>query len=338
MNPLIWSFEFLFYILLLISAAVSTAYCVSLLTAVSHLKMIFGTSIAVYIILVVNRDYDFYGLIFIGQIVTILILVLYMYNQGNIRMESVTEHGDRNRFLLSANTYSNFVFFANMSIFYLYQRYRNKITFVLLIVLPIIFIFLILNIASRQGLIILVLINLIYWIFILGTGRSLFRKIFFSAAVLLLLIFGYNKYYKGSYLAWRAEMHIQHGESRVDLIKKGFEIFADQPLLGIGPGQTMFFTKDGLYTHNAYSEIAATQGIIGLILLLLLYTYPIFEAISLFKYSRIDPVYLKLNLLFFFSFMFFNMFRAFYFFPGLMLFFFVIVSFQKSLKEKMLII
>jgi len=57
----------------------------------------------------------------------------------------------------------------------------------------------------------------------------------------------------------------------------------------------------------------------------------------LYKFKDIDRTYLKLNLLFFIVFLLNNMFYPFYLYPELMMFFFVIVSFQKDMKSKYLL-
>lgn len=333
-NPYSWSVEFSTFSLLLLSAFLSLPFSLDFSYGIEQIVQMFGSILIAYIVLSLNKEYDFFSVLFIAQIVSILLLIAYMFKQGNLDFMSFQEKGDRDRFLLPANTYNYFIFFANMSAFYLHYRFRNLITLILTIFLPLIFALVVLTIAARQGIILLVILNVTYWLFVLGGDRFYIRKILITCLLISMLIFGYNNYYKGSFLEMRTTNKMETGESRVELIKEGVRIFSDFPILGVGPGQTRFHSKFGLYTHNAYVEAAATQGIIGLILLLVLYIYPIYELFGMFKIAGIDKVYLKLNLLFYITFLINNMFRPFYLYPSLMLFYFVIISFQKNLRMR----
>ena len=331
------SFELVIYILIFGSGIISSFYSVDFLVAISMLKKMFGTILIAYVVLVINKKSDFYNIFFIGQVVSILLLIFYMYRQGNINLQALSDSTGRERFLLNANAYSYFMFYANISIFYLHQRYRNKLTFISIIILPLIFLLITVVLASRGGLVILLFINFSYWFFIEDSGKFFYKRIILSALFVFMLYTGYNNYFKGSHLEERTLWHLQHGDSRSSLLEQSIVLFSDNPYLGVGPGQTMFYTTRKQFSHNSYVEIAATQGFFALILLIILFLYPVYEAIRLYKEPGINRTFLKLNLLFFIVFLINNMFYPFYFYPELMMFFFVIVSFQKDMKSKYLL-
>ncbi len=107
------------------------------------------------------------------------------------------------------------------------------------------------------------------------------------------------------------------GDGRLYMIKKGFEIFADHPVLGTGFGTygsagsrmvdsglyEKYGMREGLYSDNEYIKVIVETGIMGVLM------YAIF-ALSLFKYCLKSKYKVVAFLSFMFIGMFYNMFEV----------------------------
>ncbi len=65
---------------------------------------------------------------------------------------------------------------------------------------------------------------------------------------------------------------------RLDLIKRGIELFEENPILGVGTGNYTIVSGYNVYSHNNYIEILSNLGLIGFIYYYSMYAY-------LFKHS-----------------------------------------------------
>jgi O-antigen ligase len=105
-----------------------------------------------------------------------------------------------------------------------------------------------------------------------------------------------------------------YSSGRIDLWKKGLEIFLDDPFFGV---QKPFSEIVGSNTHNTYLEILVSRGIVGLVLFIAFF-YFIFKKVY-GKYidlgnSIIFPAYIAGFCSFIVSMFFLNMFSSYYFF------------------------
>ena len=137
--------------------------------------------------------------------------------------------------------------------------------------------------------------------------------------------------YNDSFLKLRIETSINEGDAREKLASNAIDVFASHPFTGVGPGQFYLYSYNHTsFSHNSFTEIAANMGIIGLILFLLLLFSPLFKEIKNYLYNKGDKSIIKLNILFFLSFILINNIYVFYLTTYGMMFFFLIVMIQKK--------
>lgn len=274
--------------------------------------------------------------IHISYIIASLLLIYFAYlNQNYSLLGFSSLKGSRDRFLFNANYYSYISYFANISILFLHLKYKTKTTFSFTIILPILFIVLAFITQSRSGLLFVILINSCYWFFIDKPKQAKsFRALFRIIALLLIsifLVFKFLNIYSNSNIQQRVSNNSE--DARSHLAKKGIEVFFENPFTGVGLGQFPLQTKMRQFTHNSYAEILSEQGILGGILLLFILIVPFVKGIKRLKKDKANP-FLKLQLLFFATFILYNNFYVFYKFPYAMFYFFTLVAIQDSYDIK----
>jgi len=245
-----------------------------------------------------------------------------------------TDINYRDRFLLNANAYSYFSFFANISLFYLHQRHKTALLTVLLFLMPILFIVISFVTQSRSGLVMIILINLIYWLFIakkynINPFLKLLRKLL-TVSILIVLTLNFLNIYQNSRIKNRVDTSLNQGDARGSLIQQSLDVFYENPIVGVGLGQLPLYNNIGQFSHNSYVEILAEQGIIGGIFLFMLFFIPLKKSFQLFRRFPKNSI-IRLNLLFFISFYIFNNVYPFYKFPFSMMYFFLIISYQNNI-------
>lgn len=81
------------------------------------------------------------------------------------------------------------------------------------------------------------------------------------------------------------EFRIEAFSGRTDLYVEGWEIFKQQPVVGVGYKSFEYVTKAGHYTHSTYMELLSCTGLVGFVLFL----YPYMRAVILaWKHRKID--------------------------------------------------
>lgn len=276
--------------------------------------------------------------IHISYIIASLLLIYFAYLNQNYSLFGFSSlKGSRDRFLFNANYYSYISYFANISILFLHLKYKSRTTFSFSIILPILFIVLAFITQSRSGLLFVILINSCFWFFIdkpkpVKSFKGLFR-IIALVSISIFLVFKFLNIYSNSNIQQRVSSNTE--DARAHLAKRGIEVFLENPLTGVGLGQFPLQTKLRQFTHNSYAEVLSEQGIIGGILLLIILFVPFIKGIKRLKKDKTNP-FLKLQLLFFATFILYNNFYVFYKFPYAMFYFFTIVSMQDSFAMKYL--
>lgn len=303
---------------------------------INGLSSFFGAIISAYIAIGLTKETNYGNYFHMGYIFAIIFLFLIMVEKGNISTSFASAIDYRDRFMLNANAYSYFCVFGNFSLFYLYLKFKNKILLILLLILPILFLVIAFTTQSRAGLLLLLFINLSFWLFVNKneTSNSI-KKIFRSIVIIGVLVFGsiqLVKIYEGSRIQNRVVKTVNEKDSREVLFKEGLETFADNSLFGVGLGQFPFYSKYHLFTHNSYSEILAEQGIFGGILLFALFLIPSHRSIVNYRRDPKNPIY-RLYLLFFIVFLIYNNAYVFYKFPFSMMYFFLMICLQKRDSE-----
>lgn len=266
-------------------------------------------------------------------VIAFYVTTIYMYQMTGDIVNIHSNFIKRSAYGINANQYSYFSYFALISLFYLIEITKKRIYIGLAIITIFWAGYISFITVSRSGILFIVLTSVIYWIFIFPSGKK--YKVFKMALGFLLIgCVSYALYstYNRSFLQDRVEEGIaNNGGPRAQLAKRAVNVFLEHPITGVGPGQFMFYSKMNLFSHNSFTEIAANSGIFGLILIVLIFFRPFTRSIrrlllsNKFKQSSLT----KLNVLFFGTFILYNIFYAFYETLYGMLFFMIIVYIQK---------
>lgn len=239
----------------------------------------------------------------------------------------------RDVFMLNANSYSYYSFFANISLFILFLQYKNLITKIALGVFPILFILISFATQSRSGLLFIVLSNLVFWLFIFKTNnKNPFKKLATSFITLVAIVFAIYQFtilLLQSDFSKRLSVKEDSSQERTNIMIEGINYFLEYPFTGVGIGQYPIYSKYGLFTHNSFIEAFAEQGFIAGILVLIIFIRPLIISFSLFKKHRQNPE-VKVQFLFFIVFALFNNFYVFYKFSFAMIFHFIMIGYQQQ--------
>ena len=290
--------------------------------------------IAAYIPIGLNKNYDYGDYFHLGFILSIITLILIEYSIGNFSLTGFANvKASRGRFSFNANYYSYISYFANFSLFYLHLKYKNILTRIVLIILPVLFIILSFVTQSRSGLLFILILNGFYWFTIVKNHNSnVLSKIVQKIVLIVIAVLFVIKLidtYQNSQIKSRISKSAE--DSRKDLASEALNVFADYPVLGVGLGQFPIYSKSGQFSHNSYTEILAEHGIIGGILLLFLFGVPTLKSYHNLKKNCKDPM-LRLNFMFFISFLLYNNAYVFYKASYAMIYFFLIISIQNKLN------
>ncbi|WP_273566580.1 O-antigen ligase family protein [Maribacter halichondriae] len=289
-----------------------------------------GAVVAAYIPLALNKKKNYFFYFHVGYIIAIVILIYIMYIEKDFTFSNfASSSGDRDRFLLNANSYSYYSFFANFSLFYLHQRYRNALLVALLVVLPVLFLIVGFVTQSRSALLLIVASNICYWFFIHKVES---KNIFIKPARFLMVVGAFYimatqfiAIYEESNIKDRVDSSVSKKESREILVEESIDAFLQNPMLGVGLGQVRFYTSARQFSHNSYVEILAEQGIFGGVLLFFLFVIPFRNAWSMWKKDKRNRI-IKINILFLLMFYVYNNFYPFYKFSFSTLYFFMVIS------------
>ena len=330
--------EFLLVILIFLTSLISAFTYVNYGHLITGYTRQLSVILIVFIPLVLNNKYDYTDYFHIGYILSILTLIYIMYISNQFSLQNfASEIVQRDKFLINANTYSYLMFFANFSLFYLFQKYKNRFLLILLIIIPVLFVIVSFVTQSRSGMLILILSNVIYWLLINKIEKpTKIQKLLRALTVILILFFLAFQFwglYQNSTIKNRFDVTGNRVDARELLIIEAFDVFTENIIFGVGLDQIPNYTSIRQFSHNSYVEILAEQGIIGGVLLLLLFGLPLRQCIIYLLKNPKDMI-LKLNLLFLVMFYFYNIFYPFYKFGFSMLYFFLILSIQyKKIKE-----
>lgn len=74
-----------------------------------------------------------------------------------------------------------------------------------------------------------------------------------------------GKLFPHSPLLHRMELDVA-SDVRVDLIRTGWRLFQENPLIGVGPGTFAFYSDGFVYTHTTWLELLVTGGLLAFLL------------------------------------------------------------------------
>jgi O-antigen ligase len=287
-----------------------------------------------------KKESNYENYFFVSYILTIAGLILIMIYNGNfvIGLVNSSKSVMRDVFMVNANSYSYYSFFANFGLFILYHKYKTKTIFFLLILFPILFILTSFVTQSRTGLIYTVLTNIIFWIFINKTENvNPLKKIglvLFSFCAIFVLIYQLALLLLKSDFIDRLDVNEGSSQERQGIVIEALNFFIENPIFGIGVGQYPSYSATGLFSHNSYMEAFSEQGILAGVLILIIFINPVIKAIKMFfQYGKSPEV--KIQLLFFLTFALYNNFYVFYKFSFAMMFHFLMIAYQEKLIRKL---
>ncbi|RKR07186.1 O-antigen ligase [Maribacter vaceletii] len=332
--------EFLLILLILIISVSTAFYYISYSDFTSGLNRLLGAVLISFVPIALNNRQDYTTYFHLGYLLATISLIVIMYLNGNFGFTNFASKVDyRDRFLLNANAYSYYSFLANFSLFYLYQKYKNWFVQLLLIVIPILFLIISFVTQSRSGLLLIILINVCFWLFInKAQNPTKVQKITRNLGIAVVFIFisiQFVKTYENSRIKNRVDSTTTRVDARELLIIDSIDAFSKHPIFGVGLDQLPYYTRFGQYSHNSYIEIIAEQGIFGGVLLILLFGFPLRQSwLLLVKHPKNNVI--KLNFLFFITFYIFNNFYPFYKYAFSMLYFFLVISIQYQVNKSII--
>ena len=233
---------------------------------------------------------------------------------------------------LNANTFGYYTFFYTFSTFMVSQITKGKVSILFYILffaaIPI-SLFTALFTASRQILVIQIplLSMLLIAKYLRFNARSFWRFLIVCFALFLFVKFIGLDLYDGSLLSERNEM-TSEDETRMVLLRDAFSVGIQNPLLGVGANNFMYYTSKFNFSHCTYLELFANTGLLGALLFILLIVK--FLRSQFIKYKNTHDVLFMYFLIFGFVYAVDNFFYVFYADLWLMGFFFLIISHSET--------
>ena len=208
--------------------------------------------------------------IFLGYILLLVSTLYYLHTQNLlVALDSDTERLEDD--LVNANDLAYYLFYVIIGWTIICRNKKLNVILSALGNMLIIGTLLFLSIitASRQILIVVLpfFIYSIYFQYL--QGRSSFRKFAVTAVCCIAAFYIYSYFmdnmFEGSFLEKRMEIDLED-DTRSALVEDAINIGARHPIFGIGPGNMIFYSNDGGFSHNSYLELFVSSGIFGTIL------------------------------------------------------------------------
>lgn len=181
--------------------------------------------------------------------------------------------------LLNANTTCYYTFFATFAIYELGEMAEKKKWVIVtrigfLLTIPLSF-WIAFVTASRQ--VLLIQIPLISFLFYIRYWKTVSRFTRIITVVIAIVVVGVSivplqSYYDNSFLKARAEKNIGEDERSL-LLEDAIKIGLENPIVGVGPGNFVHYSRLSGFAHNTFAELFANSGILGF----LLYTIFVFS-------------------------------------------------------------
>lgn len=244
-------------------------------------------------------NYFLWGVIFAG-----LLNVLVFFNIIPFYADGVSG----SRFagtLINANimgTFMSFSIFSSILLRHFFLKKKNKyLQWILYLNIPM-SLYIIIQTGSRKGFLLGIVLLFLFFVPYLKSTKN----IIYGSISVLVFIIGFNFLLQNEGFAEQFEFVLERFEGaqetiagtdveesteyRIYLANQAFDIWTENPVLGIGLNnfQTFF---DGYYSHNNFAEIAANLGAVGLILYYLFYLFCLLNVLKIKnKYLRISGV------------------------------------------------
>lgn len=241
--------------------------------------------------------------------------------------------------VLNANKLAYYTFYATIAFYILAELTTNKkllnkaFKVLFLAIIPVSF-WIALITASRQ-----VMIIQVPTIVILGYIRYFRSKSAFKVIIPLVIVIGVVSLaasrvagiYNNSYLAERNEISFAE-ESRPKLMAEAIQVGLEHPLVGVGPGNFMYYSFNKHYSHCSYTELFANTGFLGF----LLYAFLLLKLLTVNyrRYRKTKDLHYLTYVTFALIYIIYNLFYVFYKDMWLTAFFMLVASDSESYYNK----
>ena len=326
---------FKIYIYLCLWLLFTSLLATDIAVAFREMKQVLGALMLSYIVYVAAYNDKTRPWMYIAFI-TLYFSAIYYANTHILYMGWDISGQDRvNDEVLNANKLAYYNFYATIAIYILAEliaknNLLNKIFRVLFLVMIPLSFWIALVTASRQ-----VLIIQIPTLVILGYIRYFRNRSATSTVLAMIVVIGVaimaasrvSDIYSGSYLAERNEISLSE-DSRPKLMANAIKVGLEHPLVGVGPGNFMYYSYNKHYSHCTYTELFANTGFLGFllyaILVLRLFT------VNYKRYRETKDKHYLVYITFALIFIIYNLFYVFYKDMWLTAFFMLVASDSES--------
>jgi O-antigen ligase len=235
--------------------------------------------------------------IFFGYILLLASTIYYLHTQDLL----ITLDSDSERLedeLVNANDLAYYLFYVTIGWTIICCDKKLKTIFSILgnVVIISTLLFLSIITASRQILMVVLPFYAYSIYFQYLQGRGSFRKILVAmvccAAAFYIYSYFMDNMFEGSFLEKRMEIDIED-DTRGELLEDAINVGIHHPIFGVGPGNMIFYSNDGEFSHNSYLELFATSGIFGSILFICMIISFLKIQVRRYRETR-NPMYLYL--------------------------------------------
>lgn len=257
--------------------------------AIDNIITISGTFLLSVIFLTLSKNEKYLPWLYAVYIVILIINTAYMYINLADRIDiSNARVGDEN---LNANRFG-FILFYTIIAFYQFSTsfigVKKKIYTILLLILIFSVPYFALITSSRQ-IVLIVIPFAIYTLFKrFGIFRLKFQALFYIFVLVVFFVLIKEFYffdYSTSLLNDRLSSDFE-GDVRIILMLEGLKLGISNPIFGVGPGNTVLYLPNGLFTHCSYTELFASSGFLPMFLYIVLIIKFIVDQRRYYKITR----------------------------------------------------
>ena len=271
-NPFTGSKSIRLLTVLFIWIVISFLFAENKALGIKNIQEIFGGIILCYIMYSLTRNKRYLPWLYLSFVLYYASLWVFVYQKGLLLIDFQSQR--LNDDMLNANTLAYFNFYNLIAIFMLGEIVKNStlknileiVYFAMIILTPIVSVVA----SSRQILYTTVPLSIIFLIYRYGIRFSL-RRVVRISILLIIGFFIYENYlvdfFSNSFLQARLEESVGD-DPRAVALKEALVVGAMHPVFGVGPANFTFYSSDNIFSHNSYSELFATSGLLSMILYL----------------------------------------------------------------------
>ena len=207
------------------------------------------------------------NILYLAMIGCFASILYYAYNNIGLLIAYVEQERLQDE-SLNANQFAYYLFYASFGIFFIFRKYQF-LQIPIFLGLCALSVAIALFTASRQ--VLLLQIPLLICLFSVGRLKISLKSIIAISIILLILIpIGvplFENFYSGSLLEERSFVGYSE-DSRSKLMLLAFKWGLNSPFVGYGPGNFVLINGIGIMSHNCFSEIFVSGGVVPFFLYL----------------------------------------------------------------------